>query len=128
MKRFLWRWLPPLAWMALIFALSAQPTLPSAPAPLDVLLERVFHALTFGILGWLYLRGLRGRIEPEIPLRVVSWGLAFMYALSDEYHQTFVPGRSGTLTDLVVDALGAAGAMLLNWWQARRRACSGRAS
>src|SRR4030042_860043 len=100
MKRFLWHWLPPLAWMAMIFYLSAQPDLPQAPSPwLDMLFKKTAHASVYGVLAWLYLRALRRRSRTSPALRVASWGLAVAYALGDEYHQTLVPGRHGTLFD-----------------------------
>jgi VanZ family protein len=108
--------------MGLIFFLSAQPDLPQAPGPwLDTFLKKGGHALAFGILAWLYLRALRGRFPATATLRLVSIGLAMLYAASDEYHQTFVPGRKGRLFDVGVDTAGVCGAMLLDWWLERRR-------
>jgi VanZ family protein len=105
--------------MGLIFAASAQPTLPQAPDPwLDTLLKKTGHALAYGILAWLYLRALQAGFQDEIMLHVVSIGLAVAYGLSDEYHQTFVPGRNGKLFDVAIDGVGACAAMLLDW---RRR-------
>lgn len=119
MKQLLRSWLPPLVWMGLIFFFSSQPHLPSAPQPwLDVLLKKSGHALGYGVLAWLYLRALRGNIRPSY---VVSLALAMLYALSDEYHQTLVPGRNGTPWDVGVDGIGACGAMLLARWLRRRR-------
>ena len=121
-KRFLRYWLPPLAWMGLIFFLSAQPDLPHAPGPwFDTLLKKGGHALAFGILAWLYLRVLRGRFSAVATLRLVSAGLAILYAASDEYHQTLVPGRKGRLSDVGIDTAGVCGAMLLHLWLERRR-------
>ena len=129
MRRILGYWLPPLAWMELIFFLSAQPDLPHAPGPwLDTLLKKVGHAVAYGVLAWFYLRVLRqyfGGSRTLTVLRVVSVGLAVIYALSDEYHQTFVPGRNGNLFDVAVDGVGACVAMWLDWWLARRRSLSG---
>lgn len=126
MKRFLWHWLPPLVWMGLIFILSAQPDLPQAPGPwLDALLKKAGHALSYGVLAWLYRRALSrhfGEGRTPVILRIVSISLAIAYGLSDEYHQTFVPGRDGNLLDVAVDGVGACGAMLLDWWLERRRA------
>jgi VanZ family protein len=112
--------------MALIFVLSAQPDLPHAPGPwLDVLLKKTGHAVAYGVLAWLYWRALRQPAwEDRAPtaLRVVSVGLAVAYGLSDEYHQTFVPGRTGRPVDVAIDGIGACGVMLLDWWLERRRA------
>jgi VanZ family protein len=77
--------------------------------------------MAYAILAWLYLRALWPHIRNKTTLRLVSAGLAALYALSDEYHQTFVPGRSGDLLDVLVDSVGICGAMLLNWWLEHRR-------
>ncbi len=115
--------------MGLIFVLSAQPDLPHAPGPwLDTLLKKMGHAFVYGVLAWLYWRALSQRFWESRAsttlrvLRVVSITLAVAYGLSDEYHQTFVPGRNGQPFDVAVDGVGACGAMLLDWWLERRRA------
>ncbi len=127
MKRAFRYYLPPLVWMGLIFFFSAQPDLPSAPSPwLDTLLKKIGHALAYGVLAWLYLRPLVARRllrerfrHPTVP-HVISFSLVVLYALSDEYHQTLVPGRNGTLWDVGVDSLGALVAMLLARWLRHR--------
>ena len=122
MKRFLWYWLPPLVWMGLIFAFSAQPDLPQAPGPwLDTLVKKVSHALSYGLLAWLYGRALSRSTRTSAAVRVLSAGLAVAYALTDEYHQSFVPGRHGRWLDVAIDGVGACSAMLLDWWMERRR-------
>lgn len=118
------RWIPPLVWMGVIFFVSAQPTVPSVPGRWDLLLKKGMHVLAYGLLTWLYLRALRGNWSRDARVRVVSAGLALAYALSDEYHQTFVPGRNGTLIDVVIDGVGVSGVMLLDYWcraEGRRR-------
>jgi VanZ family protein len=109
--------------MGLIFVFSAQPSLPSVPAWWDSLLKKTMHALAYGVLTGLVMRALRGYRSDDRLIRLVSIGLALAYALSDEYHQTFVPGRDGNLIDVTVDAVGIAGAMVLDWGcrQERRR-------
>ncbi len=128
-RGWLVHWIFPLLWMALLFFLSAQPDLPYAPGPwADTLIKKIGHAVVYGVLAWLYLRALRWQLEnrhsdgTQTVLRLLSAGLAVAYALSDEYHQTFVPGRNGNLFDVMIDGVGACAAMLLHWWLARRRA------
>jgi VanZ family protein len=114
------RWLPPLAWMGLIFFLSAQPSLPQAPEPwIDVLLKKGGHGVGYGILAWLYLRALRGNGKASDGLRLVSLGLAVAYGIADEFHQAFVPGRTPSALDVLVDGAGATLAMALGWWRSR---------
>jgi VanZ family protein len=119
-KKLVRRWISPLAWMGLIFFVSAQPSLPSVPGRWDVLLKKGMHMLAYGILTGLYLRALRGPGRDTRRIRVVSIVLALAYALSDEYHQTFVLGRNGTLADVMIDGVGILGATLLDWLFAGR--------
>ncbi|HDQ71810.1 MAG TPA: hypothetical protein ENN19_06900 [Chloroflexi bacterium] len=118
-------WGPPLALMGLIFFLSAQPDLPGAPSPwLEILLKKGGHAAVYGVLAWLYWRALDhylgDRCSPQA-IRIASFLLALLYGISDEYHQTFVPGRNGNLVDIGIDSLGAGVAMVLHhWWQQRQ--------
>jgi len=109
------RWLPALIWMGLIFFFSAQPSLPSAPGRWDRLLKKGMHVVAYGILTAFYLRALRGAGRDDRVVRVASVVLAVAYALSDEYHQTFVPGRNGTWVDVAVDGVGILGVTALDW-------------
>lgn len=120
MRQTLWRWLPPLAWMGLVFILSAQPDLPHVPgALLDTLLKKGGHAAAFGVLAWLYLRALRGGGPSTHRLRLLSLALTVLYACSDELHQAFVPGRNPRLSDVLVDSAGAMLALALEALRAR---------
>jgi len=106
-------WLPVLGWMALIFLLSSQPDLPHISETwLDILIRKAGHALEYAVLCFLLGRALaRGE---GLPLRVaLRWSLVVtvLYALSDEWHQSWVPGRKSRWYDVVVDTLGALGAL-----------------
>ena len=106
------RCLPPLALMAIIFALSAQPDLNSGLGGWDTVLRKLAHAFAFGLLWWLWLRAL-GR----------SWlaaAITLAYAAGDEWHQSFVQGRVGSPLDVAIDAAGIAIAAAL--WRNRRSA------
>lgn len=111
------RWLPVVGWMALIFVLSAQPDFPHpASGWMDLLISSAAHAFLFGVLALLLGRALAP--QPRgVPLAFVLTGL---YALSDEFHQAFVPGRHPDPLDLGCDLLGAAlGLALWTWWHGR---------
>ena len=98
MTRALSAWLPVVAWAGLIFALSSIPDLGTGLGGWDLLLRKLAHAAEYAVLGALLLRAL-GR---ELPAVVA--GIA--YAVSDEVHQAFVPGRDGAALDVLVDAAG----------------------
>lgn len=101
------RYGPPLALMGLIFVLSAQPDLDSGLA-WDFTLRKVGHAAVYGTLFVLWRRAL-----PDVPAAVAA-AISVAYAISDEYHQTFVTGRTGTVRDVLVDAAGVTIAWLLS--------------
>ena len=109
-------WLPLIAWMAVIFALSHIPvdTVESVlDGPLQIAPEiaksdLVIHPLEFGILAILAYRLLASyrRVSRRYAL-LGAFLIAIAYGALDEFHQSFVPGRSATLADLGLDALGA---------------------
>jgi VanZ family protein len=113
----LWYWLPPILVMAAIFYLSHQPDLPHAPEPwVDVLLKKLGHATEFGVLFLLLWRAWRHERPASQALNSAMW-ITAAYALSDEVHQAFVPGRKANWYDVLIDVSGA----LLLWWLIRRR-------
>jgi VanZ family protein len=104
-----------LIWMAILFYLSDQPSLPTPS--LFPGQDKLFHLLAYGVLGSFVLVGMRptanGFTTAQVALTTLLVGL---YGLSDEIHQYFVPGRSAEVFDVVADTLGgllAAG--LLRW-------------
>jgi len=108
-------WLPPVLWMGVIFILSAQPSLPRHPeALLDHVLKKAGHMVGYGILAFLLWRALsRGRGALSWPALVAAFVVSVLYAASDEYHQSFVPGRNGTPVDVGFDAVGALVVLLI---------------
>ncbi len=121
--RDLLRWLPSLAWMGLIFFVSAQPSLPRAPEPwLDILFKKGCHALAYGVLAWLYLRAVRGDGSATDGMRLLCLALAVAYGATDELHQAFVPGRHPRVMDVLVDGVGATLALAMERRRARARA------
>jgi VanZ family protein len=62
----------------------------------------------YGVLTVLLAWALCGRRIPTWRTTIAAGVLAFAYGISDEWHQTMVPTRSGRPEDLVWDALGVA--------------------
>jgi VanZ family protein len=99
-------WVPPLLLMGLIFFLSAQPDLDSGLGAIDLIGRKLIHAGEYGLLCLLWFRALATRASaPRASL--IAFLVSVAYAATDEYHQTFVAGRSGSVIDVAVDALGA---------------------
>ncbi|MGK2932634.1 MAG: VanZ family protein [Solirubrobacterales bacterium] len=104
------RFLPPLALMGLIYFLSAQPDLSTGFGFWDLVLRKLAHAGVFGLLTLLWFYALR----PVTPRALVTAAaIAFLFAISDEYHQTFVDGRHGSPIDVGIDSIGIAASLLL---------------
>ena len=136
------RWLPPVAWMALILWLgsdsgSAERTgrflmpalrflVPSAsPLQLDALhtlIRKLGHVTEYAVLAALWLRALAG-VPRLVRSRVAlcAWAIAVAWAVLDESLQSMVASRTGSLYDVMIDALGAlVPAMLLGEGWRRR--------
>ena len=104
-------WLPPLILMALIFLLSAQPSLNSGLGLADEIGRKVVHFGEYALLAYLWWRALRTRMSSRTA-SLVALAITSAYAGTDELHQTFVHGRHGTPVDWLIDTAGAALAMV----------------
>ena len=104
-------WLPPLILMALIFLLSAQPSLNSGLGLTDHIGRKVVHFGQYALLAFLWWRALRTRM-PARTATLVALAIASAYAATDELHQTLVHGRHGTPLDWLIDTAGATFAMV----------------
>jgi VanZ family protein len=101
------RALAPLALMGLIFYLSAQeavgPDLPAWTRPVAHFSE---YALLAALWGWALAPSLGRHALPA------AAAISLLYAISDEYHQSFVEGRDSDAVDVLVDAIGIACGLL----------------
>jgi VanZ family protein len=117
-RRFL-AWLPVLAWAGLIFFISAQPKETFQRLGFTGLALSVGgHLIVYFILMILLVLALRASTKlSNKQVYLVAFLIVAIYGLSDEYHQSFVPGRTPTLVDWLVDLIGAGLALLvlLRW-------------
>lgn len=101
------RWAAVVGWMALIFFLSGQSDLPDLTGGRFPDVQGILgHFTVYLVLAWLWGRALAGAGLPHPG----GWAfvLTLLYALSDEFHQRFVPARLPSFFDLATDAVGAA--------------------
>ena len=139
MRQFLKYWLPVLIWMTVIFGASADPNSHDRSRhifrpillwffphisdqefeQIHLILRKCCHLTEYAILGLLVFRALS---HSKTGLPPWSWPrvggallLVFLYAATDEYHQSFVPGRTALFSDVCIDTGGAA-IGLLAWW------------
>ena len=121
-REWLWRWLPALAMMALIFAASSltKKELPNF-GWWDFVAKKGGHALGYALLGAAYLRGLMAGRRPSWRLAALAVAAAALYAVTDEFRQRFVSGRTSSPVDVLIDTCGAA-AGVAAWAFIRTRA------
>jgi VanZ family protein len=114
------RWVAVVAWMGLIFFLSAQPRLPSLLPPGLPQIQDVFGHFTvyavLVVLVWWALRGA-GIRHPFL----WALGVTVLYSFTDEFHQSFVPNRHPDVFDLATDFAGAVTALFIVRWLGVRR-------
>jgi VanZ family protein len=117
-KCWLYYWLPVLLWMGMIFVASSRSSLPFVlNKTVDFATKKAGHVTEYGVLAFLLWRAIsKGRGWPALPSFGGAFVLSLLYAVSDEFHQTLVPGRAGRLTDVGFDALGVLLALGLVWW------------
>jgi VanZ family protein len=107
------RWAPALVMMGLIFIFSS---LPASRLPdfgtVDFIIKKGGHATGYALLALAYYFALPPRLSSGYRI-VTALIMALLFALSDEYHQSFVEGRTSSLRDVLIDGGGAAFALAL---------------
>ncbi len=125
-KAWLWRWLPALVMMGLIFSASSLPGKEMPSFGLwDLLVKKGGHALGYALLGAAYLRGLAAGRRLSWPLAALALAGIALYAATDEFHQSFVSGRHPSPVDVLIDAGGATAGIAV-WAFIRTRVRPGR--
>jgi VanZ family protein len=121
-RRILLAAVPPGIYMILVFVLSSR-RVPDAVEGLRIE-DTWLHLVEYAVLGFLLARLLatiRGGDSPSFALVVILPALlSTLYGASDEWHQSFVPGRDASVEDLVMDAVGSLVGALAYWKVAGR--------
>ena len=130
LPRFVRYWMPAIIWMALIFVgstdvLSAEHTsrflVPflrwldpqislAALAQIQFAIRKLGHLTEYAILAMLLWRALRSgaRWHTKMSILFVAAGVGCaLFAATDEFHQSFVPSRTASPVDVVIDICGA---------------------
>lgn len=118
MSKFLKFWFPVIGYSGIIFYVSSLPDL-QVPIP-GRNVDKVFHLLEFTPFGYMLARAIGQEKDawPAVKLMIWVTFLSALYALSDEFHQLFVIGRSSSLLDAAADSLGGC---LGAWFFVRNR-------
>ncbi len=109
MKKFFY-WLEVILWCGLIFFFSSIPDLKIERLGFwDFILRKIVHITEYCILVILFFRAFKTSLIYEDYIKkgyFLSIFLSFLYAISDEIHQYFVPARHFALTDIFIDTIG----------------------
>ncbi len=116
-------WIAVIGWMILIFCLSHQSSVESAEISTGLLakifelfgeiidhntLRKMAHAFEYFVLCILIFNALWHTVSKQkVKSSVISLSSCLVYAISDEIHQIFIPGRAGRVFDVCVDMSGA---------------------
>jgi VanZ family protein len=145
-KHLVLYWLPVVLWMSVIFSFSTDagatrntsrfigpllrwfdPTISDQSIhAVQLGVRKTAHLAEYAVLAVLLWRARRkpSRADPR-PWRrsdaLFALGIAVLFAVTDEWHQSFVPSRQGQLTDVLVDSGGAALGLLVLWMAGRWR-------
>jgi VanZ family protein len=139
MRNFVRYWVPVIVWGAIILSTSndlfsshhtgdlitdliGRYLTPRQLEAINVVFRKTAHLAGYGILGALGFRAARGD-EHGYATRWAIAGvlIAIGVASIDEWHQTFVPSRGGSVRDVLLDGCGAAAAQLFAAWRNARR-------
>ena len=112
--RLLRAWGPAVGLMAAIWFVSGTPSPPRLPGSVS---DVTAHFLAYGALGAAMLRGVSGAEWARVGVggALLAAALGAAYGVTDEFHQSFVPGRTPELRDVAADALGSAAGAGLVW-------------
>ncbi len=108
-RKLIWYWGPPLALMMFIFYLSSRQRVSiSEVYTINFVVFKSLHIIEYAILYFFVFRALYNSLDRKNMRRIYLLAIAitFLYAVSDEVHQTFVPTRNGSGRDIVIDSIG----------------------
>jgi VanZ family protein len=108
-----WRWFYAALASVFIFTQSSFPLRTTARIPH---LDKMIHFVIYFVLGMAYLNATtRGGTRTTARVCWAAFLLAVLYGASDEWHQSYVPGRTADWDDWIADAVGAGAALGVTW-------------
>ena len=119
---FLLSWVPVFVWAGLIYFLSSIPHLNSGLGTWDTVLRKFAHIFEYAAFTGLVMRALRRTWPHRSWARHALWAgiIVVLYAMTDEYHQSFIPGRGPSVHDVLVDTVGVVAALRFLQWKRGR--------
>jgi VanZ family protein len=108
MKELIKRWGPAILVMGVIFIASntSGSNIPSFGI-FDLMVKKGGHMLGYAFLAASFFHGLDNGKRTQRSVFTGAVLLAILYAASDEFHQSFTPGRSPAIIDICIDTIGS---------------------
>jgi len=102
-------WWPTLVWAGVIFWFSSQSAIATSQIYWqDFIVKKIAHLTVYAILAILLYRSFKHTTNLDrLNLMWVTIAVVVLYAISDEFHQSFTPGREPRVRDVVIDTIGA---------------------
>ena len=116
MRNFLKYWLPVILWALVIFSFSSY-SVGSATQIYwkDFVIKKTAHMVEYAILTILVYRALLSKGIKSNNAALMAIFTSVVYGASDEYHQSFTPGREPRIRDVIFDTIGSIVAMYFVW-------------
>ncbi|MCP4650678.1 MAG: hypothetical protein GY853_11455 [PVC group bacterium] len=107
-NKFVYYWMPVIIWAVLIFIVSSISTFPESIQPV-ISFDKFWHTVEYGILAFFLARAFKNSSREDFKrnFRLLAIIFTVFYAISDEFHQSFVPMRTASIIDVLFDSLGA---------------------
>lgn len=108
-------WLPTLLWAFLIFNMSGRSGIHTTDVYWqDFIFKKTAHFIEYFIFAILVYRSLRNTTSfSQKKILAFSFIITVVYAASDEFHQSFVPGREPRVRDVLIDSAGSLTGLVL---------------
>jgi len=101
-------WGPVFIWAAVIFLFSALPAKPVSKIYWrEFAVKKTAHMVEYAIFATLLYRGFRNSGVSVKKSAFTAFAIAFFYGITDEIHQSFVPGREPRVRDTIFDTIGS---------------------
>jgi VanZ family protein len=109
-------WIPVLLWAGVIFLFSSYPTRRASEIFWqDFIIKKTAHIIEYAIFSALLYRAFKESGTKGKNAGIFAIAIAVIYAASDEFHQSFTPGREPTVRDVIFDTIGASLAIYAIW-------------
>jgi VanZ family protein len=106
LKAFSKLWLPVIIYAILIFWISSL----ERPIELEIRhIDKLAHLLEYSLFGFLLIRAIHGS-DANISRKaavITAFAIGALYGLTDEIHQSVVPGRIASISDFIFDSIGS---------------------